>query len=230
MIVKDSTIKKKNSRKMKTTFFVYLGHFFFVFGFLVLKIDALLQQQIIETRSSLCLKSYHVRPTNAILLHASSKSSDQQSTFDETNFVYSLLATDRDQKPNRGNFFYNDEVISHLYGYMYLVGFFFAQDPLFLGSFLIYSILAAWATQSSILPANPRVPGAIACFTLATTLTGRYLLGYEPSLEPLLGDQYQGPTDYALLLECLVCFLNASWGFFGRWQSKEQIDGATYGF
>ena len=213
---------------MKNTFTVHLVIFFFVVFGDVPKIEALLQaqQHIPATKSSLVVTTYTDRPTNSILLHASSKSSKEKST----NFVYSLLATDRDQKPNRGNFFYNDEVMSHLYGYMYLVGFFFAQDPLFLGSFLIFSASAAWATQSAILPANPKVPGVIACLTLATTLASRYLLGYEPSLESLLGDQYQGPTDYALPLECLICFLNASWGFFGRWQTKEQVDGATYGF
>jgi len=153
---------------------------------------------------------------------------DQSSS--ETNLVYSLLATDRDQKPNRGNFFYNDEVISHLYGYMYLVGFFIAQDALFLGSFFLYSSLAALATNVNLLPANPRVPAVAAVLTLVTTLSCRFLLGFEPSLESLLGSEYQGPTEYALAVECIICSLNIGWGFFGRWKTKEQVNGATYGF
>jgi hypothetical protein len=148
----------------------------------------------------------------------------------EKNALYSLLATGRDQKPNRGNFFFNDEVSSHLYGYMYLVGFFFAQDPLFLLSFLLYSAVAAWATQESILPANPRVPAVTAVATLATTLIVRYGLGVELPVQDLIGDVYKGPTEYALVLECAICSLNILWGVFGTWQTKEQRDGATYGF
>lgn len=159
-----------------------------------------------------------------------SLSTDPSSDGEEKKSLYSLLATGRDQKPNRGNFFYNDEVSSHLCGYMYLVGFFFAQDPLFLASFLLYSAVAAWATQESILPANPRVPAVTAVGTLATTLIFRYLLHVELPIRDLLGDVYQGPTEYALTLECTICLLNVLWGVYGTWQAKEQQDGATYGF
>ncbi len=144
--------------------------------------------------------------------------------------MYYALATGKEEKPNRGNFFYNDEVVSHLYGYVYLVGLFAAQDALFLGSFLLLSGLAAYATEQSILPANPRVPAIIAILTLATTLTVRYLLGYEPPVGLIL-DGYQGPTDVALLFEVGICLLNAIWGFFGTWRTKKPSpDGATYGF
>lgn len=147
------------------------------------------------------------------------------------NGIYSLLATGRDQKPNRGNFFFNDEVSSHLYGYMYLVGFLFAQDPLFLGSFLVFSGLAAWATQESLLPANPRVPAVTATATLTITLLVRYGLGIELPVQDIVGSEfYQGPTEYALALECGICALNILWGVFGTWRTKEPQNGATYGF
>lgn len=42
--------------------------------------------------------------------------------------VYRLLSTPRDCTPGRGTFLYNDEVISHLHGYMLLVGLFGAAD------------------------------------------------------------------------------------------------------
>jgi hypothetical protein len=156
--------------------------------------------------------------------------STEPSSFEERNKLFRLLETGRDQKPNRGNFFYNDEVSSHLYGYMYLVGFFAAQDPLFLGAFLVLSGLAAWATQEDLLPANPRVPAMIAVATFAATISCRYVVGLEVSMEDMLGEVYQGPTDYALAFEFGISTLNVLWGLFGTWQTKEQRDGATYGF
>lgn len=159
-------------------------------------------------------------------LHAS-KSPENS---DEKNRLYTLLETGRDQKPNRGNFFYNDEVSSHLYGYIYLVGFFAAQDPIFLGSFLLYSGLAAWATQEDWLPANPRVPAVIAAITFATTIVCRFGFGWELPLQDVLGEVYQGPTEHALPFEFGITILNIFWGLFGSWQTKEQRDGATYGF
>ena len=146
------------------------------------------------------------------------------------NNAFSMLSTARDNKPNQGNFFYNDEVISHLYGYMYLVGFFVAQDSLFLGSFFVVSSLAAWATQEELLPCNPRVPAIVAALTLVPTLVLRYVIEFEPPLESLLGESYQGPTEYSALFELAICLLNIGWGFFGSWRTKEQVNGATYGF
>ena len=146
------------------------------------------------------------------------------------NVVFATLSTDRDNKPNQGNFFYNDEVISHLFGYMYLVGFFVAQDGLFLGSFFVFSSVAAWATQQTLLPCNPRVPAMAAALTLASTLVLRYVVGFEPPLEGLLGETYQGPTESSALFELAICLLNIGWGFFGTWRTKEQVNGATYGF
>lgn len=145
------------------------------------------------------------------------------------NVAFAMLSTDRDNKPNQGNFFYNDEVISHMYGYMYLVGFFAAQDGLFLGNFLVLSSVTAWATQESLLPCNPRIPAITAAMTLTLTFFLRYAVGFELPLEAVLED-YQGPTESAALFELIICALNIGWGFFGTWQTKEQVNGATYGF
>ena len=145
------------------------------------------------------------------------------------NVAFSMLSTDRDNKPNQGNFFYNDEVISHLYGYMYLVGFFAAQDGLFLGNFLVLSSVTAWATQKSLLPCNPRIPAITAAMTLASTFFFRYVIGFEPPLGDIL-ENYQGPAESSALFELIICALNIGWGFFGTWQTKEQVNGATYGF
>ena len=63
------------------------------------------------------------RSSNSLLLLLAK--SDEDDNEDETsqskkNVVYTALATSNDScKPNQGNFFYNDEVISHLYGYVY---------------------------------------------------------------------------------------------------------------
>lgn len=146
------------------------------------------------------------------------------------NIAFATLSTDRDNTPNQGNFFYNDEVISHLYGYMYLVGFFAAQDGLFLGNFLVISSVTAWATQQSLLPCNPRIPALTATMTLSLTLFLRYVIGFEPPFEAILGDAYQGPTEFSALFELAICLLNIGWGFFGSWRTKEQVNGATYGF
>jgi hypothetical protein len=39
-----------------------------------------------------------------------------------------MLSTPRDNKPGCSNFFYNDEVTSHLHGYMFLIGSVAATD------------------------------------------------------------------------------------------------------
>lgn len=145
------------------------------------------------------------------------------------NIFYSSLSTDRDQSPNQGTFFYNDEVSSHLYGYVYLVGLFAAQDSLFLGTFFVLSSASAWATQESMLPCNPRIPALTAGLTLGVTVLARYGLGLEPDLQGLLPD-YQGPSEAAFRFEAVITTLNILWGFFGTWRTKEQVNGATYGF
>ena len=44
------------------------------------------------------------------------------------NPIFQMLSTPRDSKPGRSNFFYNDEVTSHLHGYMFLIGSIAAND------------------------------------------------------------------------------------------------------
>ena len=167
----------------------------------------------------------------AVSLHlASSDGTDSYSG------IYGALSASptaqiNESKPG-SNFFYNDEVISHLHGYMYLVGLFFAQDVIFLGSFCVLAAIASLATTQSKLPANPRVPAIVALATLGITILLRSVLGYDGQME-LLSDslRYEGPTESALQLECLICALNIAWGFFGTWKTKEpQSDGATRGF
>ncbi len=169
---------------------------------------------------------------NIVLREGTSGEDDSRTTTTTTttrNFVFEALSTDRDMTPNQGTFFYNDEVISHLYGYMYLVGFFAAQDGLFLGNFLLLSSVTAWATQESLLPCNPRIPALTAAMTLGLTFVLRYGLGFEPPVQSLM-ESYQGPTESAVWFETIICVLNIGWGFFGTWRTKEQVNGATYGF
>lgn len=159
-----------------------------------------------------------------------STTESRSTTTPGNNPFYVALATGKEQIPNRGNFFYNDEVVSHLYGYVYLIGLFAAQDALFLGTFFILSGLAAYATEQSFLPANPRVPAITALLTLGITILSRYVFAYEPPMNGIL-DGYEGPTDSALLFEVGICVLISIWGFFGTWRTKEPSeDGATYGF
>lgn len=47
---------------------------------------------------------------------------------DNRNAVYDFLATPNETEPGSCNFFYTDEVMSHLHGYMLLFGLFAAQD------------------------------------------------------------------------------------------------------
>ena len=141
------------------------------------------------------------------------------------NPIYQLLSTPRDDEPGRCNFFYNDEVMSHLHGYMLLVGLFAARDETFLLAFGAFASIAAGATLSGNLPANPRVPAVVAISTLAITWLCRYGVGYEPMFV-----RYEGPTDAALYFEIGICALNMAWGFGGSWRTKEPINGATFGF
>lgn len=149
------------------------------------------------------------------------------------------LESCRPSRPNKGNFFYNDEVISHLQGYMYLVGFLVAQDGLFVVTFIVVNAIAGAATQSSILPANPRIPAIVAIVTLLFTTMLRCVVMWDPVTEILQnsliqereGRYYDGPTDMAWMYEIGICTLNIGWGFFGTWRTKEPAsDGATYGF
>lgn len=55
------------------------------------------------------------------------KARDNSAEATRRNPVYQLLSTSEDCKPGL-EFFYNDEVISHLHGYVFLVGLFGAKD------------------------------------------------------------------------------------------------------
>jgi len=144
------------------------------------------------------------------------------------NPVYEMLSSPNDPI-RRSNFnFYNDEVISHLHGYMLLVGLFGARDELFFGTFLGLAGGAAAGTLAGALPANPRVPGMVALLTFLVTATTRYGLGYEPmwfasSLE------YTGPADSAFVWEATICALNAIWGLllWQSWQTKKNQESSN---
>lgn len=146
----------------------------------------------------------------------------------ERSMLYQLLSTTREELPGQCNFFYNDEVMSHLHGYMLLVGLFIASDPTFVLVFGVLATISAGATELGLLPANPRVPALVAVLTLIMTCLCRYGISYEP-LAGIWND-YERPTESALYFEMLVCFLNVTWGFGGSWRTKEPIDGATFGF
>jgi hypothetical protein len=136
------------------------------------------------------------------------------------NPVYELLSSPNDPIMKRSNMnFYNDEVISHLHGYMLLVGLFGARDELFLGTFLGLAGGAAAGTLAGALPANPRVPGMVAVLTFSLVAMTRYGLGYEPMWFASSSSlEYTGPADSAFIWEATICALNAIWGLF-LWQS-----------
>lgn len=154
--------------------------------------------------------------------------------------IYQFLCTPRDNTKNRrpggSNFFYNDEVASHLHGYMFLVGTFAARDETFVLMFCLLASLAAGATLAGYLPANPRVPAMVAIGTLASTYLLRFGIGYEFQM---FGYDHQVPADdfgramedSGFALEAAICALNVAWGVWGSWQTKElSKDGATTGF
>jgi hypothetical protein len=140
------------------------------------------------------------------------------------NPVYEMLTSPNDPIIERSNMnFYKDEAISHLHGYMLLVGLFGAHDELFLVTFLGLAGGAAAGTLAGALPANPRVPGMVAVLTFFATTIIRYGLGYEPMWFASSPLQYTGPADYAFILEATICALNAIWGLFlwQSWQTRE---------
>jgi hypothetical protein len=154
--------------------------------------------------------------------------------------IYQFLCTPRDNTKNRrpggSNFFYNDEVASHLHGYMFLVGTFAARDETFVLTFCLLASLAAGATLAGYLPANPRVPAMVAIGTLASTYLLRVGIGYEFQLfdydHQVPADDFGRAMEHSgFALEAAICALNVAWGVWGSWQTKElSKDGATTGF
>jgi len=127
--------RKSAVKMMRTRFWFYL---------LLLLAMLMEKQYAFQTPSELVLK----RPTSIIstrssrsitssplLLPLTRLSSNQRKNPEDdassSSFLFDLLASGResDFKPGNANFFYNDEVVSHLHGYVFLVGLFFAQDP-----------------------------------------------------------------------------------------------------
>ena len=109
------------------------------------------------------------------------------------------------QQSNHNMFhFYNDEVMSHLHGYMLLVGTLALQErTVFLQSFLPYAIIAAAATYFEYLPANPRVPAIVAVATLATCAAAGAL---------------QVSNDAVWIGG--ICAVNIAWGLWGPWNNS----------
>ena len=72
------------------------------------------------------------------------------------------------------------------------------------------------------LPANPRVPALVAAVTMGATIL----------LDPVLVPTYLEPSadESSRLFESIIVGLNLGWGLFGSWQTKEQSNGATFGF
>ena len=179
-------------------------------------------------------------------MSVSGESDDEKSslykTFDVSPSSTNAVVVAQRRSTPGVNFFYNDEVISHLHGYMYLIGLFLAKDVVFLGIFCILAGVAGYGAMSSIVPANPKVPGSVAATTLVLTLLVRYGFHfYDDAVDtlPVLSAfntndviRYTGPTDSAVLYEVAIVLLNVGWGFWGTWQTKEPSakDGATYGF
>mmetsp|Transcript_25187 Transcript_25187/g.59400 ORF Transcript_25187/g.59400 Transcript_25187/m.59400 type:complete len:194 (+) Transcript_25187:91-672(+) len=79
------------------------------------------------------------------------------------NIAVSLSNDNNSQKANTD---YNDDA----FGFIFLGGFVVTQDPLFAGTFLLFSAIAAIATRNGKLPATNAVPAAVAGFTLIVSL------------------------------------------------------------
>mmetsp|Transcript_49568 Transcript_49568/g.112520 ORF Transcript_49568/g.112520 Transcript_49568/m.112520 type:complete len:231 (-) Transcript_49568:65-757(-) len=132
--------------------------------------------------------------------------------------VYQLLSAEpRSIERPGSDHFYNDEVASHLHGYIFLTGGLAAHDEVFVFAFLALAASAAGATLVSALPANPRVPAAVAGGTLVITLIFRYGFGIEPTYfaETL---SYRGPASNAAYWEAGIVALNVCWGAWGPWR------------
>jgi len=71
------------------------------------------------------------RPRSSLVATRASKNQNEDNQSSSLSILFGLLKSGResDFKPGNANFFYNDEVMSHLHGYVFLVGLFFAQDP-----------------------------------------------------------------------------------------------------
>jgi hypothetical protein len=110
---------------------------------------------------------------------------------------------DGKKKPLRGA--YNDDC----FGFVFLIGFAGTNDPIFAGTFLTLSSLAALATSLGKLPANSRkIPAAVAGFTLLATPVMKTVL---PRIISFSVDD--SLSDTRLWIEVAVCFVPLFYGF-----------------
>jgi hypothetical protein len=113
---------------------------------------------------------------------------------------------DDDDKNERSRGGYNDDC----FGLIFLSGLAVTSDPIFAGTFLTLSLLAALATSLGKLPASSRkIPAAVAGFTLLATPVMKTVLhriisiGVEDSLSGISRSW----------IEVAVCFASLFYGF-----------------
>jgi hypothetical protein len=92
------------------------------------------------------------------------------------------LSNQSNDSINNSNNNYNDDA----FGFVFLGGLVLTQDPLFAGTFLLFSAFAAIATRQAVVPANNAVPAAVAGCTLLWTLVVREMVPEEVTNNALL--------------------------------------------
>jgi hypothetical protein len=112
---------------------------------------------------------------------------------------------DDDDKKKQPRGSYNDDC----FGLIFLSGLAVTNDPIFAGTFLTLSSLAALATSLGKLPASSRkIPAAVAGFTLLATPVMKTVLPRIISIS--VDDSLSGNRSW---IEIAVCFLSLFYGF-----------------
>lgn len=119
--------------------------------------------------------SYHVNSPSQTTKRTNSQwPSGTRAISSRTNFLDEHHSGNRDvamflsndNNSQKVNTDYNDDA----FGFVFLGGFVVTQDPLFAGTFLLLSAIAAIATRNGKFPATNAVPAAVAGLTLIVSL------------------------------------------------------------
>jgi hypothetical protein len=140
----------------------------------------------------------------ALICHLSRKLDLNSSSNDDDD-------DDNKNKHSRGA--YNDDC----FGLIFLSGLAVTNDPIFAGTFLALSSLAAVATSLGELPASSRkIPAAVAGFTLLATPVMKTVLPRIISINSV-EDSLSGSRSW---IEVAVCFVSLFYGFIFSREEK----------
>ena len=116
--------------------------------------------------------------------------------------------------------FYNDDA----FGLILASGGIAAHDEVFTIAFIFLSAVAATATFNDKLPADSRVPSAVAALTFLASQVTTQFVGYNPlNLAGLLNMPLREVSKSAIFIEAAVCAVSIAWGY-----AQSRTEGEKY--